>query len=382
MEESYDRAYLEALAHKYRQGTITPEEQAYFDKWYGAHSDTGIDLSDNPVSPEQIRKQMLGNIQDHIRAGKPARIIRYWKYTAVAAAIALCSVTAYLYFSSSTNNRPTIIAESLIQPGTNGATLTLANGKKIVLEQTGAGIIQAEANVKLEKANDSLLIYTAGQNAPAEMSYNILETPKGRQYAVVLPDGTKVFLNAASTLKYPTQFTGKLRTVELTGEGYFQVAHNKAMPFIVRTATQAVKVLGTEFNINSYADEGRTVTTLETGSIQVQAGTAYKLIRPGQQSILRADGSLNVRQADMESAFSWKHNKMVFEDAGIEEIMRQVSRWYDLDIRYEGKIPDDTFTGTINRESSLATVLKMFDLTAIRFSVEQTGGRKTLIIKT
>lgn len=382
MEKSYNRAYLESLASKYRQGTITPEEQAYFDKWYSQHSDTGMDLSGNPVSPEQIRKQMLSNIQDHIRNNKPTRIKRYWKFTAAAAVIALSSITAYLYFAPDNKTSIETIAESQVQPGTNGAILTLATGKKIVLEQTSSGMIQAEGNSKLEKANDSLLIYTAGQNATTEISYNTLQTPNGRQYAVVLPDGTKVWLNAASSLKYPTQFTGKLRSVELTGEGYFQVAHNKAMPFIVRTATQAVKVLGTEFNINSYADEGRTVTTLETGSIQVQAGTAYKLIRPGQQSILPANGSLQIRQADMESALAWKQNKMVFEDAGIEEIMRQVSRWYDLDIKYEGKIPDDTFTGTINRQSPLSTVLKMFDLTAIRFSVEQTGGRKTLIIKT
>lgn len=394
MEDDYNRQYLELLAHKYKEGILTHEEAAYFEKWYNSYSDEQLELSQGSnTSSLLIRERIQASLtqkisEDRVSSGqKVYRVSLLWQ-KGIAAALVFAILGAFLYnyfyHQPMTKIQPTTFSAKSVAPGGNRAILTLASGGSIDLSNAAIGTIAHQTGISISKTEEGQIVYqgTDNKDHDARQQLNTITTPKGGQFMVTLPDGTKVWLNAASSLKYPTQFTGKLRTVELAGEGYFQVAHNKAMPFIVRTARQEVKVLGTHFNINSYADEARTVTTLEEGSVQVQAGTQSKRLSPGSQAVLLVNGSLNLQAANMEAAMAWKNNKMIFEDAGIEEIMRQVARWYDIDIKYEGKVPDDTFSGALNRQSTLSTVLKMFELTAIKFKVEQIGGRKTLIIKT
>lgn len=382
MEKPYSKEYLQQLAHKYRNGTITEEEQIYFDEWYNHFQHDSLDLSGNAIPQEQIREEMLANIQNHVQQHKTSTLFIYRKYAAIAAVLMVCAAAVYLLRLPGDTQQTIPVAETQVQPGINGAVLTLANGENIILEQANTGTIRSEGSTIVQKANDSLLIYAAGKSTSDEISYNTLETPRGRQYAILLPDGSKIWLNAASSLKYPTAFTGKQRVVSLTGEAYFEIAKDKSHPFIVKSGDQAVTVLGTHFNINSYADEGKIVTTLLEGSVMVQAGREKKLIKPGYQTVLLKEGTLSSQQANAENTVAWTNSKMVFEDAGVPEIMRQVARWYDLDIQYEGKIPDDTFSGTISRKADLSTVLKMFALSEIKFRIEQNGNRKKLIIKT
>jgi transmembrane sensor len=394
MEEHYNREYLELLAHKYKEGILTREEAAFFEQWYNSYADEQLELPEAySANPIVIRKRIQASLTQKIaedQAGsrrKAYRIPLLWQ-SGIAAAVVFTIFGAflynYLYRQPTTKTSPTTFTATHVAPGGNRATLTLANGSRIDLSSASIGTIAHQASTNISKTAEGQIVYRGAgtKDNDAQQQLNAITTPKGGQFMLMLPDGTKVWLNAASSLKYPTQFTGKLRTVELMGEAYFQVAHNKVMPFVVKTALQTVRVLGTHFNINSYADEGRTVTTLEEGSVMVEAGLKSKQLSPGNQAVLQANDQLRVQPANMETAMAWKNNKMIFEDAGIEEIMRQVARWYDIDIRYEGKVPDDTFSGALNRQSTLATVLKMFELTAIKFKVEQIGSRKTLIIKT
>jgi transmembrane sensor len=369
-----------ALLSKYREGTSTNEEKAWVEDWYLKLNTEDTDLSDEELASD------LRDLQSRlavITTAGPSR--KYPGLIAIAATLLLVSgLSLYLFIVRDSPPSPTqTIVINDIAAGTNKAVLTLSNGKTISLSDAGNGLLTTDADAQISKTGEGQIKYVSReQNGNQTNATNIIETPMGGQFQVVLSDGTKVFLNAASSLKYPTQFTGTARKVELKGEGYFEVTHNEELPFIVKTERQSVRVLGTHFNINSYTDEGKTVTTLQQGSVQVEAGSERRLLRPGSQTVLLANSNLNVQPANMETALAWKNNKMAFEDAGIEEIMRQVARWYDLDIKYEGKIPDDTFSGTINRQSNLTTVLKMFALSAIKFKVEQTGKRTTLIIKT
>lgn len=285
----------------------------------------------------------------------------------------------------------TISANGLdLLPGSNRATLTLSDGRNIALSSAELGRLTSDRGSQIEKISDGLISYTTDpQKNPSSISslYNTVTTPKGGQFAVVLPDGSKVWLNAASSLKYPASFTGsREREVELDGEAYFEIAHNKAMPFIVKTSSQAVQVLGTHFNINSYQNEGRTITTLLEGKVSVQTlatsprdHTQSLILVPGQQSINTAH-KLIAQAVDAETAVAWKNGLFKFSEATIETVMRQVSRWYDVEIKYNGPVTRKLFSGGIERNAKLSTVLKIFKASGIRFSISEEDGRKILTV--
>lgn len=270
-------------------------------------------------------------------------------------------------------------------PGKSSATLTLANGKKIALSDAVNGELANEAGIRVFKNADGQLVYEikgADQQNTDPDATNTLSTAKGETYQVRLPDGTNVWINAASSLKYPVSFSPNSgRFVELTGEGYFEVTKsataktkksgNVALPFTVKTATQTVEVLGTHFNVTSYAEEARTVTTLAEGSVKVSLlnlAVSQKLV-PGQQAI-NTDGMLNIRAADMETALAWKNGLISFKNADIKTIMRQVARWYNLKVEYKGAVSKDRFTGSVSRQANLSELLKMLEFNNIRFNME------------
>jgi hypothetical protein len=263
-------------------------------------------------------------------------------------------------------------------PQSSRATITLANGHKIYLDSTAKGILIRQGNVKLQKLADGEIIYS-GSSTNTE--YNTLTNPRGsRPVTMTLTDGTKVWLNAGSSLTYPVAFTGKERKVEITGEAYFEVSRNTSRPFTVKKVQDdaSILVLGTHFNVNAYDDEAVMKITLLEGAVKVSKGTNSSLLTPGQQAELK-DGSIRlINDADMDEVMAWKNGKFQFgEKTDIETIMRQLARWYDVETEYRGKV-NRHFWGSISRDANVSQVLKMLETTGIvHFKIE---GRKVIVM--
>ena len=258
--------------------------------------------------------------------------------------------------------------------------MTLDDGSKIDLDDAKTGILASESNIDIKKTGDGQLEYTAGAQNVKTVKYNILSTPMGGEYQLVLPDGSKVWLNSGSTLRFPTAFIGSERIVELKGEAYFDIAKNPKMPFLVRTNNAMdIKVLGTQFNVMAYDDEKNINTTLVEGSVEVLKGSEKTNLKPGQEAILnRGSGNIKVAQADLEQAIAWKNGYFIFYNENIESIMRKVSRWYNVDIVYQGNLNNKDFVGTISRNKNVSELLKMLELTgAIHFSID---GRRITVM--
>lgn len=265
-----------------------------------------------------------------------------------------------------------------IAPGITKATLQLADGSQITLDSSRTGTLAQQGNVKIVQTNGGELAYSGSTTANAAVQYNILTTPRGGEYQVTLPDGTKAWLNAASSLKYPTAFVGNTRTVELSGEAYFEVAANAAKPFTVHTNKSTIEVLGTHFNINAYTDEKTTLTTLLEGAVKVSSNNGQTILSPGQQANINASsGALQVKTVDTEEAIAWKNDQFAFRDMNLPTIMRQIARWYDVEIVYTGTPSADEISGKISRNYNISQVLKMLEYTAgIKYSVD---GHKVTI---
>jgi transmembrane sensor len=264
----------------------------------------------------------------------------------------------------------------------NQAILTLSNGSVIILDSTKNGIITNQGNVKIIKLDSGQLAYSplsSNGTASSEISYNTISTPRAAQYQVVLSDGTKVWLNAASSLRYPTSFSGQDRRVELHGEGYFEVAKNKDKPFHVQVGAVEVEVLGTHFNIMAYEDEAAIQTTLLEGSVKVSYNSQSDLLKPGKQAILnRDDNKLTTSDANVQQVVAWKNGYFYFDKSDVKTIMRQVSRWYDLDIIYESPAPDMKFSGKIERDLPLSGIAHLLESGQIHFRIE---GKNCIMLK-
>jgi transmembrane sensor len=264
----------------------------------------------------------------------------------------------------------------------NQAILTLSNGSVIILDSTKNGIITKQGNVKIIKLDSGQLAYSpqsSNGTTSSEISYNTISTPRAAQYQVVLSDGTKVWLNAASSLRFPTSFSGQDRRVELTGEGYFEVSKNKGKPFHVQVGTVEVEVLGTHFNIMAYEDEAAIQTTLLEGSVKVSYKSQSDLLKPGKQAILNRDeNKLTTGDANVQQVVAWKNGYFCFDKSDVKTIMRQVSRWYDLDIIYESPAPDMKFSGKIERELPLSGIAHLLASGQIHFRIE---GKNCIMLK-
>jgi transmembrane sensor len=304
---------------------------------------------------------------------KPSR--NRWLAAAVTTGIVLLAGGIWLFNGPKTTTPPIITKSHLtndIAPGGHKAILTLADGKQITLDSNHNGTLAQQGNVRIIKLHNGELAYKSGGNdSQGEIHYNTLTTPKGGQYQIQLPDGTRVWLNAASSLKYPTAFTGNQRNVTLTGEGYFEVAQNAAAPFTVNAGNGVVQVLGTHFNINAYTDEKAMRTTLLEGAVKVTQAAGQVTLTPGQQAQMNDGGQLNVKTVDTEDVIAWKNEQFAFTNMDIPTVMRQVSRWYNVEIAFAGKTPTGEINGKISRNYNISQVLKMLEYTAgIKYSVE------------
>jgi transmembrane sensor len=270
----------------------------------------------------------------------------------------------------------------VILPGSTKATLTTANGEVLVLEQAANGLIAKSGNIKVLKTHSGQIIYNLKDQKPLssvqQVSYNTLTTPRGGEYQVVLADGTKIWLNASSSITYPTVFNNKERRVKLSGEAYFEVAKDARKPFYVNTANGQIRVLGTHFNISAYSDDEVTSTTLLEGAVQVTKNQSSSLLKPGQQaSISYGSDYIKVTEAKIDEVMAWKNGYFVFDEDNIADIMKKVARWYDVDVQYHGPTDDQKFGGTFHRSKSITELLHYLEkIGNIHFLI--TGRRITV----
>jgi len=297
---------------------------------------------------------------------RPLHRRRTW--TAAAAILLLLAAGTTIYL----NHKKTIppapaIAKHDIPPGHNGAVLTLSNGKQIVLDSASNGTLASDSHIKVIK-KDGQLSY---EGNTAEVLYNTVSTPKGRQWQLTLNDGTKVWLNAASSIHYPVSFPGNQRSIEITGEAYLEIAPNASAPFTVKTPTQEIQVLGTHFNINAYADEPILRTTLVEGSIKVVAAGKTILLHPGEQVANNTTtGDLATTKPDVSNVIAWIDGRFKFDHSDIKTVMRQIARWYDVEVEYRGSLPDYQFAGGTFRNNNLSEVLHVLELSGLHFKIE------------
>jgi len=357
------------LLDGYKQGTLTPEEKLLVEDWFIKHgSEDSIEVDEAHIN--QVKAEMW----EVVNAGRhKMKTIKLWPRIAVAAAVILVFLSAGLFYLSKSAQTGSIAKTYTINdfsPGKNKATLKLGNGKIITLSDHKTGVT----------IDASKLVYNDGTNITNEPSLSpdsnriIANTPRGGTYQVNLPDGTRVWLNSATTLRFPPTFSNQAnRTVELDGEAYFEVSKDGAHPFIVKTGHQHIRVLGTHFNVNAYPDERNEKTVLLEGRVQINN---HAVLVPGQQSRVEADGHIKIETTDTEDAIAWKNGFFSFKDAPLDVVMRQLSRWYNIDIVYKGALKDDTFNGLINRRSDLSRALKILEQGGVHFSLEG----KTLMI--
>ncbi len=325
-----------------------------------------------------LRDAMWQAIRDQTTAADHQRSKIIWmKWAAVAASVLAVLAIGYgLFYNNNKEKDPgatKTLAVKDFAPGGNRAILTLADGSAILLDSVHNGILSQQGNTRVLKLNNGELAYHSSGEKPGEVQYNTIATPKGGQYQVILADGTKVWLNAASSLHFPTSFAGRERRVEITGEAYFEVAHNAAMPFIVKNGDAEVRVLGTHFNINAYNDESAVKVTLLEGQVNVTQVNAHRsqLLSPGQQASMHVNSDIKVNgNVDMEAVMAWKNGLFNFTSADIKTIMRQVGRWYDIDVSYEGNLPEREFSGKISRNTNASNVLKILEQSNIHFRME------------
>ncbi len=373
------------LYGKYISGKCTDEElkliETYKDSFELRNSQWDIEIMGEPDS---VKQNILTRLDSSIRKHNRFTLIRSLKWWAAASIIliALSSALFMKYYEHQEivhQPEPSRFKND-IKPGNNVAILTLDDGSTINLNNAKNGILARQSNTKIEKSSDGQLYYIAGEQMPgAEIRYNTIETPKGGQFQVILPDGSRVWLNAGSSLRFPTAFIGIERKVELRGEAYFEVSENVHMPFIVHTDDSDIKVLGTHFNVMAYDDEKNTNTTLLEGSVQVLKGSDKLLIKPGESAVVnKSTGSINVTLTDTEQAVAWKNGYFIFDHESIESIMRKVSRWYNVEVSYSGNMSNKDFAGTISRDKNVSELLEMLELTgAVKFKIE---GRRITVM--
>jgi len=364
-----------SLIKKYLDGKATPEEMALLESWY---NDLATDRPEFKEEPDydEVGTEILSRLRDQHKMQAKQRSL--WPRLTAVAAMLLIGIIIY------NQTRPSKVITSQqyalkndLHPGSRGAVLTLANGIKIDLEKMDKGHEVYQGKTSIAMTGDSSLVYNSGTSNTA-ISYNEVFTPYGKTYSVVLADGTRVWLNSGSSLKFPTGFTGNNRTVYLKGEAYFEVIHNKEKPFYVVTGEQVTEDLGTGFNINAYNDERFIETTLIEGSIKVTKGNISHRLRPGQHALTNAGNMFVVESANVDKVSAWRNGTFVFDGENIGTIMRQIARWYNVEVIYQTSTDNKDFVATISRYSNISEVLEKLQSTgAIHFKIE---GRSVFVM--
>ncbi|BAV07613.1 FecR family protein [Filimonas lacunae] len=320
----------------------------------------------NPAEWEPVIQNI---IQYKAAPAKVRRIPVFARMVAAAAVVFAIGTGAYIYYqhTASKQSAQGILAKNDIAPVGNKAVLTLADGSTVTLDNAAAGTLAKQGNVNVVKTGDNALSYTGSKATSGAMQYNTLRTPKGGQFQVVLPDGTKVWLNAASSIRYPVAFAANERSVEISGEAYLEVARNAAAPFKVLTAQQNIDVLGTNFNINAYNDEAAAKTTLIDGSIKINTPGSPQsyVLTPGQQLEVQPSGVRMNKQVDVQQVIAWKNGQLNMNNLDVKALMRQISRWYDVDIVFDGTLPQGHYGGLIDQKVYLSNIIEVLETQGI-----------------
>jgi transmembrane sensor len=394
----YDMERISQLLYQYLRGTLSDAEHEELMAWVGAHPDNlrllqqvvdGNNLDTELTDWFTIPKNTLANdsrleieISKHEQQTKIRRIRQWIPY----AAAVMIMLTIGIWFLDTRHQTPDTRHQPLdkplsmdIAPGSHRATLTLADGRTIGLSEAHTGIVVGD---RVSYLDGSTVLGTGGDESKSPISevspLMAISTPVGGTYQVTLADGTTVWLNSASTLKYPSQFLGAERVVEISGEAYFSVSKDVKKPFKVISEGQEIQVLGTQFNISAYANESESKTTLVNGSVLIlnsKSNTANRL-KPGQQGIVR-EASTVVQQVDTGLYVAWKNGYFYFKHTPFEEVMRQLARWYNVELVYKGDIPRETFSGEMGRDLTLGAALKLLNISAVQ--VQIADGNKLII---
>jgi transmembrane sensor len=373
------------LSEKLLAGECTPDEEellrTYNDPIHLANETWDELLGDRQAIYDDLRYRLNTEVKKDMQ---PKKGVYFWLKIA-AMLLVFFSAGAILWpklsGSPDQNAGTPKVAAIRIHPGGNNAYLTLSNGSKIALNNKGNGKLTTEQGTSINKTQDGLLVYNAGSatDQPGNDIYNMITTPMGGQYQVILADGTKVWLNANSSLKFPVSFNRKERMIEVSGEAYFEVAKDKMHPFVVKTDHAEVLVLGTHFNVSAYPDDLNTTTTLLEGSVNLHSGTASALLKPGQQGTIIIDKTgIEINNTDLEAAVAWKNGLFVFRDENVISVMKKVARWYNVEVEYRGNVKNKAFGGTVSRFKNITEFLDIMKLAGgIRYKIE---GRRVIVM--
>lgn len=370
----------EDLIHDYVNDLSANEERSIVESWH-LHEIRNSQYIPSKEDIEIVHNRTWNNLISHIKDQKnsiPAKKI--WTKIAIAASLLFITSTAVLiYIKPFPKSSISVLTKNDVAPGTDKATLILDNGQRVYLNQSTNEHIAVQGGTNIRKSEGVLIYDLTSQTTKKSITTNKLETPKGGKYQILLPDGSKVWLNSASTLTYPTSFRGKERKVTLDGEAYFEVAKDKERVFKVISGTQTIDVIGTHFNIRSYKDEMESQTTLAEGKVKISKGDIQKILKPGQAAFTNKHSkTIHIGNTDLEKDLAWKNNEFIFNGDDLKSIMRELSRWYDVEVVYDGNFNQSRYWGVVSRSKNISEVLKMLQLTGkINFKIE--GRRITLM---
>jgi ferric-dicitrate binding protein FerR (iron transport regulator) len=371
------------LLQRYQAGNVNQSEKELIANWYRQLIETG-EWEWGEGEKEQLQKAMEFRLLQKIHgSSKPSQrhLLNRKIWWAAASVTIMLGASAYFLFFKKTTQSPQIVKTGILPddvqaPQANKAMVTLANGQKVYLDSINKGALALQGNVKLVKLASGEIVYQSSGEISGQLQYNTLENPKGSKVInMVLIDGTKVWLNAGSSLVYPVVFIGDKRKVAITGEAYFEVAKNPAKPFLVDVETKTggageIEVLGTHFDVNAYSEEPDIKTTLLEGSVKIKRQNAVQTISPGQQAVLTAGGIKLEKNVDLLQVMAWKDGFFLFNDIDIHALMRQVARWYDVDVNFEGDISAEGYTGKISNDVPLSKLLEALQLNVLHASME------------
>ncbi len=382
---------MKLLLMRFRLGLCTPEEIAAIESWLDARVDqdqTELTIQQKAELQASLKAKIMDSISDTTsrqRLGAPRNIFTFLRYLAASVILFLISISIYYTVRDKTGHSPevgSLKVASDVPPGGDGAILTLQDGKRILLDSAHAGTLSSSHGVTIKNLNGLLTYISQGAHA-ATGKWNTVTTSRGRQYNLVLQDGTKIWLNSSSSISFPVAFDDSQRRVRITGEVYFEVKHRdragSSLPFIVEVNDAEIQVLGTHFNINAYQDESTMRTTLLEGSVKVIRAGQDIVLRPGEQAIAYRNGRVDVdHNVAVETVMAWHNGLFSFENADIQTVMRQLARWYDIEVVFETDVTGATFWGDLQRDAHLSSVLKILEKSGVTVSLE---GRKVRVLR-
>lgn len=381
-------AELALLARKYLDHSATDAEVRALHQWYDEVDETEIEFifTNLPQTPDQFGEQMLSELQEMITKEKKRKVLKinWWKAAAVLLLVG-GGLIAFLLSSNQAgrNDKSGIVKNTPsgdVAPGRDGAILTLSDNREIVLDNANDGNLTPDGDVQIVKKGSEITYVFNGTAATEEVQYNTVSTPRGRQFKVILPDGTSAVLDAASSVYFPTAFTGEERKVAVTGQVYFDVTPDKTKPFIVQNNDMEVEVLGTSFNVNTYTDDDARSVTLLHGSVKVRSNRSAvsTFITPGQQARINNNGKVDVvKSVDVDEVMAWKDGAFQFNETGLSKVMAQLARWYDVDVEMRITGDERFFNGRISRNINLSQVLEILRLSDVNFRLD---GKKLIVL--